>query len=172
MCFVLINYDSPCIPFFFFNDTATTEIYTLSLHDALPISPNEWAFRRSESWAVRTAASAGVAPGEGAGEGWDRELTNMPRTMLLRSSHPYIDLLEEPAHHYSPVHYHTEPEVMVILRGRMILNGQWCESGTLIFVPANEEYWHATHDEACLVAVIRPTERGLLVHGTDTRAAK
>src|SRR5256885_12529276 len=27
----------PCL-FFFFNDTATTEIYTLSLHDALPIS--------------------------------------------------------------------------------------------------------------------------------------
>src|SRR6266481_7283693 len=26
--------------FFFFNDTATTEIYTLSLHDALPISQN------------------------------------------------------------------------------------------------------------------------------------
>src|SRR5258708_30581540 len=26
--------------FFFFNDTATTEIYTLSLHDALPISWN------------------------------------------------------------------------------------------------------------------------------------
>src|SRR2546429_5776896 len=26
------------IHFFFFNDTATTEIYTLSLHDALPIS--------------------------------------------------------------------------------------------------------------------------------------
>src|SRR5688572_33072873 len=25
-------------PYFFFNDTATTEIYTLSLHDALPIS--------------------------------------------------------------------------------------------------------------------------------------
>src|SRR2546430_8847018 len=25
------------MPFFFFNDTATTEIYTLSLHDALPI---------------------------------------------------------------------------------------------------------------------------------------
>src|SRR2546422_633529 len=28
----------PLPPFFFFNDTATTEIYTLSLHDALPIS--------------------------------------------------------------------------------------------------------------------------------------
>src|SRR3712207_9427927 len=32
--------------FFFFNDTATTEIYTLSLHDALPIS---WARRRAIS---------------------------------------------------------------------------------------------------------------------------
>src|SRR5260370_23971491 len=30
----------PCFVFFF-NDTATTEIYTLSLHDALPISPSE-----------------------------------------------------------------------------------------------------------------------------------
>src|SRR2546427_6867468 len=33
--------------FFFFNDTATTEIYTLSLHDALPISsPLVAAWRR------------------------------------------------------------------------------------------------------------------------------
>src|SRR2546426_12407836 len=30
---------SYCFFFFFFNDTATTEIYTLSLHDALPIWP-------------------------------------------------------------------------------------------------------------------------------------
>src|SRR2546427_8763942 len=29
---------TPACYFFFFNDTATTEIYTLSLHDALPIS--------------------------------------------------------------------------------------------------------------------------------------
>src|SRR2546430_13535455 len=28
--------------FFFFNDTATTEIYTLSLHDALPICDKGW----------------------------------------------------------------------------------------------------------------------------------
>src|SRR3712207_9119912 len=32
-----------CLFFFFFNDTATTEIYTLSLHDALPI----WCFERA-----------------------------------------------------------------------------------------------------------------------------
>src|SRR3712207_8504100 len=30
------------LDFFFFNDTATTEIYTLSLHDALPISSGRW----------------------------------------------------------------------------------------------------------------------------------
>src|SRR6266487_6037602 len=33
--------------FFFFNDTATTEIYTLSLHDALPISPAKASSRSS-----------------------------------------------------------------------------------------------------------------------------
>src|SRR5271163_5036946 len=33
--------------FFFFNDTATTEIYTLSLHDALPISTPPPRSRRS-----------------------------------------------------------------------------------------------------------------------------
>ena len=32
---------------FFFNDTATTEIYTLSLHDALPISINVLTLPRS-----------------------------------------------------------------------------------------------------------------------------
>src|SRR5256885_12670490 len=31
--------------FFFFNDTATTEIYTLSLHDALPISSEGFALK-------------------------------------------------------------------------------------------------------------------------------
>jgi len=33
--------------FFFFNDTATTEIYTLSLHDALPIYCRIYSLRHS-----------------------------------------------------------------------------------------------------------------------------
>src|SRR2546428_2103015 len=32
---------------FFFNDTATTEIYTLSLHDALPICTSRWSSRKA-----------------------------------------------------------------------------------------------------------------------------
>src|SRR2546430_13498438 len=43
--------------FFFFNDTATTEIYTLSLHDALPISR------------TRTAGSSASCSGRGRRQG-------------------------------------------------------------------------------------------------------
>src|SRR5690349_24360700 len=40
--------------FFFFNDTATTEIYTLSLHDALPISrPADRRMRNCTQWRNR-----------------------------------------------------------------------------------------------------------------------
>src|SRR5258708_5559319 len=45
MCFFfLLVRPHTIFSFFFFNDTATTEIYTLSLHDALPISsaPRPW----------------------------------------------------------------------------------------------------------------------------------
>src|SRR5256885_15927717 len=38
VCLYECSYRPVQFPFFFFNDTATTEIYTLSLHDALPIS--------------------------------------------------------------------------------------------------------------------------------------
>src|SRR5260221_2299955 len=43
--------------FFFFNDTATTEIYTLSLHDALPI----WA--RTTPWRCSSWTSMSWPPG-------------------------------------------------------------------------------------------------------------
>src|SRR2546430_5311571 len=63
--------------FFFFNDTATTEIYTLSLHDALPISSARLCVRNSRrcdgkrSPAGSPAASSrssDTAAGEPAGE--------------------------------------------------------------------------------------------------------
>src|SRR2546430_8379240 len=44
--------------FFFFNDTATTEIYTLSLHDALPISRRRIS---AESQTARVAVDRRVA---------------------------------------------------------------------------------------------------------------
>src|SRR3982750_4951809 len=45
-----------CRFFFFFNDTATTEIYTLSLHDALPICPARGEPRRSAARARQPGA--------------------------------------------------------------------------------------------------------------------
>src|SRR5258708_836563 len=59
-CFLvpLVSLLSPSSPFFFFNDTATTEIYTLSLHDALPICG-----QRDRSGARRRV----LRPGGGAG---------------------------------------------------------------------------------------------------------
>src|SRR2546430_12539051 len=44
--------------FFFFNDTATTEIYTLSLHDALPISDARVAADANERARDRISAVA------------------------------------------------------------------------------------------------------------------
>src|SRR2546429_4636130 len=64
--------------FFFFNDTATTEIYTLSLHDALPISGAR------EHGRHRHRAGASL-PGDGKVEReQDRKSTR------LNSSHGYI----------------------------------------------------------------------------------
>src|SRR5215211_8972191 len=48
--------------FFFFNDTATTEIYTLSLHDALPITSGRNAAHFSESWLMSSLARSGSLP--------------------------------------------------------------------------------------------------------------
>src|SRR2546430_6166719 len=78
-----------CCFFFFFNDTATTEIYTLSLHDALPISTvqNTCAMAITQtdpkiSGAV-TSAVASIAS-FGAVQATDRKSTR------LNSSHSQI----------------------------------------------------------------------------------
>src|SRR2546426_10613085 len=55
--------------FFFFNDTATTEIYTLSLHDALPISLARGAAGRRVPAGARRVAGADHATGTGGGDG-------------------------------------------------------------------------------------------------------
>src|SRR2546429_114375 len=69
--------------FFFFNDTATTEIYTLSLHDALPISARPSRVgRRGGPLAVRGRRHQPRAGRPEVGE--DRKSTR------LNSSHGYI----------------------------------------------------------------------------------
>src|SRR2546426_9135694 len=74
----------PYFFFFFFNDTATTEIYTLSLHDALPILG-----RAQAPWPDRTAPGPGDAVREprarDAGPPGDRKSTRLNSSHLVIS---------------------------------------------------------------------------------------
>src|SRR5438093_6469434 len=65
-CIIELPPRLPCVSSFFFNAPATTEIYTLSLHDALPIST------RAPAGAMRlraVAPTAGASPATPAGRG-------------------------------------------------------------------------------------------------------
>src|SRR3712207_7761939 len=55
--------------FFFFNDTATTEIYTLSLHDALPISDSQAHAGQCGGAAAPEPGTRAGAPGRSASSG-------------------------------------------------------------------------------------------------------
>src|SRR2546429_3772123 len=66
--------------FFFFNDTATTEIYTLSLHDALPISRFGYWYTDLQDRGVTTGTPRFL---------WDSASTDRKSTRL-NSSHGYI----------------------------------------------------------------------------------
>src|SRR3712207_9418406 len=68
---------------FFFNDTATTEIYTLSLHDALPIYA-EVAVNRFKAVAAEIETEQEPAPNDVAKANPDRKSTR------LNSSHANI----------------------------------------------------------------------------------
>src|SRR2546427_5761003 len=73
----------PLSLFFFFNDTATTEIYTLSLHDALPISP--------AAEQAREVRERGDADGLRAAAGPDEDRADRDRkSTRLNSSHSQI----------------------------------------------------------------------------------
>src|SRR2546422_5179106 len=66
--------------FFFFNDTATTEIYTLSLHDALPICMTG----KAGQWLLGALVMDDRRPGLNQPSPLDRKSTR------LNSSHGYI----------------------------------------------------------------------------------
>src|SRR5438270_13308316 len=81
------------LPFFFFTDTATTEIYTLSLHDALPISCS-WATTRTSN--LRSNSCLAQQCGSGR-EAWHASSSRASRSReldrkstRLNSSHSQI----------------------------------------------------------------------------------
>src|SRR2546426_10819301 len=69
--------------FFFFNDTATTEIYTLSLHDALPISTRRSRLSSRPATSSHTMARVG-------GTVWPSRAESDRKSTRLNSSHLVI----------------------------------------------------------------------------------
>src|SRR5438128_12024998 len=91
---ILLCFD--VVRFFFFNDPATTEIYTLSLHDALPISHPGLAQHVAADEPIRVgllrvldADHASAVAREPVGEEWQ------DRRLLERED---CDALEDPRH--------------------------------------------------------------------------
>src|SRR2546429_4550688 len=71
--------------FFFFNDTATTEIYTLSLHDALPISDGARI-----AWLSDTSGEYQLMLGDAKGLAKPQAVALDRKSTRLNSSHGYI----------------------------------------------------------------------------------
>src|SRR2546427_9428069 len=93
--------------FFFFNDTATTEIYTLSLHDALPI----WRLRLAcAERALRYAAQFRPGPGESGLPG-PGERSEEHTSELQSQSNLVCRLLLEKKKKHTPYLYSTSSVV-------------------------------------------------------------
>src|SRR3712207_7342139 len=103
--------------FFFFNDTATTEIYTLSLHDALPISRHH----PRPGQLVHAGRQLVVVEADHDRPGGGRQADRLPRrravqardrkSTRLNSSHANISyavfcLKKKKQHHVT--HYHSQ----------------------------------------------------------------
>src|SRR2546426_10910855 len=94
--------------FFFFNDTATTEIYTLSLHDALPISR---AHGRAETGGAGGARLRPAGGAEEAVRAGDRGRT-MTRRVLISGGAGFV------GSHVAEAYVAAGDEVTVLEIGR------------------------------------------------------
>src|SRR3712207_8257651 len=134
----------PSAVLIFFNDTATTEIYTLSLHDALPIS-RYFADRQAEQNALpRTEFSADALqflsrlpyPGN------IRELKNLVERTILVTGKPLLDAADFDSQYIRPEHSGTGgealPEGLTLdeIERQTILRALECHKGNLSKVAA------------------------------------
>src|SRR2546430_4404873 len=106
-------------PFFFFNDPATTEIYTLSLHDALPISLPQ---RRAPASEGRTRRAGRHPIQDRRSEEHTSELqsqSNLVCRLLLEKKNGDLDL----------------PYDVMIEAGALVLRGQIVVHRDAVLVP-------------------------------------
>jgi quercetin dioxygenase-like cupin family protein len=79
------------------------------------------------------------------------------KLQILRDTEPYVHLAETPPGHVIAPHRHSETEVTVILHGTATVGGETYGPGTVLIVPADEEYGlEAGPAEPLVFAVVRP----------------
>src|SRR3712207_8023800 len=105
---------------FFFNDTATTEIYTLSLHDALPIY-GVWSDTRCQSSIVRSMPNARAMAIE-----CSTALVDPPSTIVIRIA--LVKLWRRSEEHTSELQSRQYLVCRLLLEKKKELNNQHNES--------------------------------------------
>src|SRR2546426_5864717 len=95
--------------FFFFNDTATTEIYTLSLHDALPIcASSAWRVTSSPTISVGSSALSTRSSASGSHQA-DRKSTRLNSSHLVISYAVFCLKKKKKITNRSTSHLNIEP---------------------------------------------------------------
>ena len=76
---------------------------------------------------------------------------------VIAETEPYIHIAQTPAGHVIAPHRHSQAEVTIILSGTAKVGDEVCGVGTVLIVPAEEEYGlEAGPEEPLIFAVMRP----------------
>ncbi len=79
------------------------------------------------------------------------------KLQVLAESAPYVHVTEVSAGYVIHPHRHSESEVTIVLSGSARVGDRVCGAGTILIVPADEEYsLVAGDDEPLKFAVVRP----------------
>src|SRR2546426_4879042 len=107
--------------FFFFNDTATTEIYTLSLHDALPILVNQTGDRRAIQNPSIIAAMSDIAA--------DRKSTRLNSSHLVISYAVFcLKKKKKEKDNYTKLSDRRGQDCLTGFRGILTITAQTCST--------------------------------------------
>src|SRR5207249_1787079 len=114
--------------FFFFSTTATTEIYTLSLHDALPISPRATSTTSAGPRDKRTRATTATtwAPGISRSEEHTSELQSR-FDLVCRL------LLEKKKNIYRNIFFLTIVDIMQVISNLSLISIYYVYASTMLF---------------------------------------
>lgn len=100
-------------------------------------------------------------PPEKIPAGADPKVANASKRRVLSEAGPYVQVTHIAAGTSVHPHSHAAPEAMIILEGAAIIDDERLEAGTMLIIPANEEYGFDVPDDTdCEFVVVRPESGG------------